>query len=208
MTRQREAFPKLDLVAFEAAFIHLRAPVCMFMLGNRMIGQLFISEVQKKSCIVNYLFAADHIRSGEFSEAIRTRDVPNQLDEWRRSFLCPGCGASKRDLYYVDSWSCASCHKLLYRSQLVDKEVKLWEERDQLHSMLRKGRPKGMHNGTYMSHRLRLAELERRLNGRPRKYASDEHDAIVTQTWVPASDSDLWSSTYTVRVGEFVRIDA
>ena len=84
--------------------------------------------------------------------------------------------------------------------------MKLWEERDRLYALLKAGRPKRMHNKTYFEHRLRLAALEGRLHGRERKVASDEHNAIITERWVPAAEIDFWSMRYSVRNGKFVRL--
>lgn len=202
---QKECFPRLDLVAAKSASEHLDAPVCVFDLSQQMVGQLFLADVQDDSIRINYLFAARHFQCVETEAVLRTITVTNPLDSLRRFLICPTCNEARRDLYYVQWWACARCHRLLYRSQLVDKDVRLWEERDRLGALLKRGRPKGMHNATYFKLRLRLAELEGRLHGRDRKVASDAHNAIVAERWVPAAEIDLWSARYRVLVGQFVR---
>jgi hypothetical protein len=170
-----------------------------------VVGQLFLVDVAKESVSINYLFAAQHVQCSETEAVLRTVEMSNPLDSYRRYFLCPTCTEARRDLYYCQSWACARCHRLLYRSQLIDKEVKLWEERDRLRALLKKDRPKGMHNTTYFEHRLRLAELDGRLHGRQEKIASDEHNTIITEQWVPAAEIDFWSMRYSVLNGSFVR---
>lgn len=201
----REAFPKVDLVAAKAAMDHMATAVCVFERRQRMVGQLFIPDVQDHSIVLNYIFASEALYAAESEVTIGTILQPSALDNLRRMFECPGCGKARRSIYYSNQWACGDCLGLSYRSQLVDKDVKLWEERDRLHSWLKNGRPKGMHNVTYMKLRQRLIELERRLHGRSRKYPSDEQDAIVTAKWLPAREIDFWSSKYTIVAGDFAK---
>lgn len=207
MLRQQEAFPRLDLVSAQAAMDRLAAAVCVFSIGKQMVGQLFLPEILDEFVKVNFVFSARHVQCAETETILRTVDAPNPLDPCRRFFICGTCSRRRRDLFYVNSWACSDCHHLLYRSQLIDKEVKLWEERDALHARLKKGRPKSMHNSTYFKHRLRLTQLEGRLHGRARKYASDEQNLIMEHRWVPPAEIDFWSSRYWVSAGNFVRRD-
>ena len=198
----RESFPKFDLVEATPAMERRSDPLCIFEQGRRMMGQLFIRKILDTSIIVRYIFASEHVNCNE-TEVV----LPTVRQEVHTIFKCPGCMFNRWSLYYRDQWKCADCHGLLYRSQLVDKEVQLWEERDRLSALLKAGRPKGMHNSTYAHHRLRLAELERLLRCRPRKYASDVHDLIVRERWVPGTDADLWFLNYTVRGGFIVKLE-
>src|SRR6476646_10479691 len=130
--RHREVFPKLDLVAAKSALDNLTTPICVFHLGRRMVGQLIVPDFDEDSIVVNYLFAMSHVNKCESEERLPTSPSPTSLDCYRRVFLCRGCGQRRWSLYFKSSWACASCLKLLYRSQLLDKEVKLWAARDAL----------------------------------------------------------------------------
>jgi hypothetical protein len=202
---QRESYPELNLVAVKSAMDHLDAAVCIFERRNQVVGQVFAPEVGEKHIDIHYLFSYDLQKSVEAEVSLKTITQKNPLDQLRRVFSCPLCDLNRWSLYYVDQWACASCHGLFHRSQLVDKEVTLAEKRDQLRALAKHGRPKGMHNRTYAQLRLELAELERRLQGRARKYASDEQDAVVTARWVAGGEIDLWSTKYVVSQGSFVR---
>lgn len=204
-TRQRESLPKFDLIAAKAAMDRIDAAVCVFELCGRMIGQAFILDVAVNFVVVNSLIINDDMWSEERQDKIETIVPKNHVDRCRRLFICPGCGANKWALYFNDGWSCAGCLHLTYRSQLVDKEVKLWEEREELRPRLKSGRPKGMHNRTYMELRQRLFALDNRLSGRFRKFASAPQDMVVHSRWVPGSEIDLWSMRYCVRQGMFVQ---
>jgi hypothetical protein len=204
LTRHREAFPKFDLIEAKAAMERMRAAVCVFDLGRRTIGQTFIAEIQDDSVILNYLFADKQFISEENRSVIKTREIKSKIAAFRRLFVCPLCDQSKQALYYKDTWACATCLRLHYRSQLIDKEVKLWEELDELRTQLRRGRPTGMHHKTFIKLKLRLSALEYRFEGRERKEAGSSHNVIVTSRWVPGAEIDLWSANYAVRGGNFV----
>lgn len=185
----------------------MEAAVCVFELRKRMIGQLFITEVLENSIVVNYTFSARNLQSGEQQELLRTSNVNSNVGPMRVLLDCRECRGRKWSLYYNHVWLCADCHELRCRSQLVDKDLKLWEEADNLGRRVREGRPKGMHNSTYIKLRQRLAVLDRQLEGKPRKYASESRARIVTARWVPGAELDLWSSRYAVERGSFVRRD-
>ena len=188
---QRECYPKLDLLAAKSAMERMDAAVCIFERLGQMIGQIFLPNTEEDSVTVHYIFAYELFSCVETEVALKIVIQNNPVDKFRPVFQCPICDLRRWHLYYVDHWACASCHGLLYRSQLVDKEVKAREERDELRALVKHGRPKGMHNPTYAEKRLRLAALETRLQGRAPKYASDEQDAVVTSRWVPGREIDL-----------------
>ena len=183
------------------------ASVCVFEQGNQMIGQAFIVDVPEYGVVIDSLIIDDDMSSEGRQDYITTTNATTTFDNNRRLFNCPQCGAKKWSLYFKHGWSCAECLRLVYRSQLVDKEVKLWEEREALRAQLCRGRPKGMHNATYMKLRQRLFELDNGLRDRLRKFPSEAQDAIVRSRWISGSEIDLWSTRYVVRGGEFVRQD-
>ena len=204
LTTQRESFPKLDLIAAKAAMDRLEVAVCVFEARKRMIGQAFIVDVHQNSILLNYVFTEEYSNYGESQIELTTINSSTIMDRNRRVFECPRCESKRWSLYYKNVWLCRDCLNLNYRSELVDKEVKLWEERDSLRQQLSRGRPKGMHNRTYMELRQRLFALDNRLSGRTQKFASSSQDMIVQSRWVSGSEVDLWSSRYSVREGDFV----
>lgn len=202
---QRESFPKFDIVAANHMMNRIPAAVCVFEIGPRMIGQLFLSDVLEESVVINYLFSAPHVHCLESVAVIATRTSSTPLDRGRRLAGCPLCKQFRWSLYYKGVWACADCLGLHYRRQLVAPEVVRWERYDELGKQLKYGRPKGMHNETYRELRQELIGLEMQLRDRPRKYASDTHDLIVTSRWVAGAEIEFWSSQYRVWNGDFVR---
>jgi len=202
--RQRESFHKFDLIAANAAMERIDAAVCVFELRGGMIGQAFIPDISEKTVTINSLILNSDVSSRERQDTIETVSLNNQVDPYRRLFLCPECGSTKWALYYENGWSCAKCLDLVYRSQLVGKDVKLWEERKTLRKRLEGGRAKGMHNKTFIKLHERLSALDCQLRGRSENFASRSHDLIVQSRWVAGAEIDLWSTQYVVRNGEFV----
>jgi len=141
-SRQRESYPRFDLIAAKAAMERVPAAVCVFEFRKRMIGQAFIVDVAEDGVAINSHILDDGMDSEERQDFIKTINTQTSLDKYRRLLVCPDCGEHKRYLYFIDGWSCADCLGLIYRTQLVDKEVKLFEEREVLRTQLRWGRPK------------------------------------------------------------------
>lgn len=203
-TKQRESYPKFDIVAANHAMNRLPAAVCVFDQGPRMVGQLFLAEFLEDSVVINYVFSAPHVHCLESVAVIDTKMSSTPLDRHRRLAGCPLCKQFRWSLYYKSVWACADCLGLHYRRQLVAPEVLRWERYDELGKQLKYGRPKGMHNETYRGLRQELIGLEMQLSDRPRRYASDTHDLIITSRWVPGAEIEFWSSQYRVRNGDFV----
>lgn len=206
--RQRESFPKLNIVAMKSAMDHLEPAVCVFSVRGRQIGQLFGVNITDECIVVDYVFADEELNSLETEIKLNTSHAPCALDSMRRVFHCPVCQARCWNLYYDEQWACACCLMLNYRSQLVDKTALLHDTRDALRGRIGAGRPKGMHHKTFVKLHDELSKLNERLVGRPRRYASAEHNLIVREEWLPGGQVDLWSSRYQVRSGSIVAIPA
>lgn len=202
----REAFPRLDIIEAEKVHDRLSAPVCIFSQQSKVVGQLFIVDSERDAIIVNYLFASPYLECNEHQVALKTSSASSPLYKERRSLLCPLCEGRRRILYYRHLWACADCLKLFYRSQLLDKEVKLWARHDDLAERVGRGRPKGMHNSTYHELLRQLASLRVEVRNKTRKYASELHNTTVTSRWHEAAKVDFWSGQYTARGGSFVRL--
>ena len=104
-------------------------------------------------------------------------------------FQCPRCGSTRRALFFGHAWVCRECSGVPYRSQRISAKVRDWEKRDQLDTLVRAGRPKGMHEKTFVKRRQELALLERKL-GDERASAPREYLLLLKRRWIrPGSDS-------------------
>ena len=154
---------------------------------------------------VHYNISTKHV-SGVGEVEFKTKTINSPLDNFRRFLYCPGCDRLCSKVHLCNTWACAKCHGLHYRRQLIDKDVARWERRQELQELVGRGRPKGMHNPTYIALREELYRLQFKLRGRARKWASCEHDLIIQAQWMAGSGIDLWSSQYAVRGDDFVRV--
>lgn len=82
-------------------------------------------------------------------------------------FLCPICGGRNAKLFMRNGrFSCRSCHKLVYRTQVLDTMGRNQRAYSRLQSKLNDGdmKPKGMHWRTYERLQGRMIAIDGRIN--------------------------------------------
>jgi hypothetical protein len=198
----REAYPRFDLIEAEA--VCQRQPSgCVFRSGRMTVGHLVVPDTADNSFLIAYFIHGPLFGPGEGELWLKTKPIKSTVHRDRRAIICPKCSELKYTIFFKDSWLCAECHGLPYRSQVVDRTCIAWENYDRLRAMSKNGRPKGMHNATYIKLLQELHSLDERLAGTPRKYAAEDHRHVCSSTWIPLKDfGDLWVSRYRIVNGD------
>jgi hypothetical protein len=158
--------------------------VCVFIseIGHEC-GVAFVSSAEDGRFVLDYSLGGPHWGFGDQGLELEYLSVPNAIDRDRIAVRCPGCERRAYILFFKGHWACPTCHKLVYRSQLVDRDTRLWEERDALRGRVGKHRPPGMHNATYAKLLERLRDLDKALRGKGFRYASQAHSYLVRSEW-------------------------
>jgi protein-arginine kinase activator protein McsA len=112
----------------------------------------------------------------------------------KRYLLCPVCDKQRQSLLFARSWACAECHKLLRRSQVIPSGVADVEREAALRLLVGRGRPLGMHSGTYDRRRKELADLTKKLTNRSFSVAAAAHDRLVHEEWRSMDEDAEWQS--------------
>lgn len=181
-----EAFPRFDLIHAHSRKGRER-PICSFANENgNPIGEAFLIGVFDDAVLLAYVFLGTRINSGPGVVRLSTATVGNGVDKGRRYLLCPDCERRVGTLVFTESWACRTCHRLVYRVQMIGEDVAAWEGMNELRARLDAGRPHGMWQKTYARTRARdqrrLTELRKRA-GRVWKVASNVHRYRVDPVW-------------------------
>lgn len=192
--RYQEAYPCFHIVRAVAANAG-GATVCQFVDNlRRTVGHLSIRERCRTTITLEYELASSYIRNCYESVTLDVDRTPNQVDANRRSVFCPGCKKRGSTLVFVGEWKCRLCHGLCYRSQLVDKHTLVLERRNTLKSLIKAGRPKGMHRTTFDYLKQELSTLSLATKGIINRGSSDAHAYVVIGTWTsPIEEPSLFS---------------
>jgi ribosomal protein S27AE len=203
--RHREAYPRFNVVQAYAASRRMNDnPVCVFTQNGYTLGQLIVDEITPDSMTILYFLCGKYLRHGQYSEEIKTKPAPSGVDKARCSLTCPGCLSSTFNVYYVDRWACARCHRLTYRSKLISSDIRLFHRRDDLKRLVGRGRPKHMRATTYEKLALELEHAERFIAGRV-YLANDVHSIGTEDKWVrPREVGELLIQGYMVLNGDLV----
>lgn len=104
-------------------------------------------------------------------------------------FTCPDCERQVANLIFVEQWACRECHGLVYRSTLLDANVRAEEWRAErlvaVQELIGLGRPKGMRHATFRALRLELTQLQRTARGSLGATANRERLARIDSEWIP-----------------------
>jgi ribosomal protein S27AE len=190
----REAYPWFDIRQAKAAHDRWKSPVCVFSEGKGMIGQLLVSQADwhGNPLSIRYVFALKHVKLGQGDEYFSLNSAPSGIDPNRKSIQCPMCARSIFKIYFADRWACAECHGLIYRSQLIGKNMEKYERRAELLQLVGRGRPKHMRSETFVALRQELRDLGEWL-GRRVFVANQVHSLKIVPKWKPAAEvGDLW----------------
>jgi ribosomal protein L37AE/L43A len=185
----REAYPAFDVNRATAAGQKGRE-LCVFSNERGLrLGVAFVTRPEGASSLVlEHTIGGPYLSYSDQGIRVRVEPLPNQLNDARLAVLCPMCHRRRSILVYKDHWACAKCHKLLYRSQVVDKLTLKWERKEWLTAKIGKGRPLGMHNKKYVPLRQELDLLQEQFAGKLPRYASAEHSYRISSEWRPADD--------------------
>ncbi len=184
--RYREAYPQFDIIQAMSALNrgHL---ICEFTDRWGDARGVARFDVCGNRCQLEFDFHFPHTETrtgtGTGWMVFELTPISNGIAKNRVMLLCPACETKKRILFFKDTWSCASCLELSFRSQLIHPLTKKWEKVDQLATRLSRGKPHGIHNTTYAKHLLKLENLRQELYGKNRCYASDKYSAIIECNW-------------------------
>jgi hypothetical protein len=188
--RYQEAFPKFNMFEARCALKYSNK-ICEFVdhVGRKM-GHARITGVDDTHLTLEYKFGSPFV-----PYTYNTIDIPLVAKElWSNNYpnniLCPACNEIKSVLIYQETWKCRSCHKLLYRTQHLDRVTILWERMKRLESVVGYARPKGMHAKTYRPLRKKYNDLRRSLTGVAVPEASNAHSYFLVATWRDAVAED------------------
>jgi len=187
--RHREAYPKLDILQASTSFRSGRN-LCVYRHERGgVLGVLqFTPSSDWQTAILFGQLQGPQVPywSGEF--LLRLLQTKNCVTATRRAAACPGCGRRVQMLYCVGGWSCAKCHRLHYRRQLVDRLTLAAEDLQEFEEQLTAPRPKWMHQRTFAKKRAAdqasVDRLKPLLKDPWRRVASAAHQARVEGTWM------------------------
>jgi hypothetical protein len=200
--RYREAYPQFDIVQAQAA-MRRGLSICEF--TDRWDDPKGVARLTlgNNCCQLDYDFRLPHVGAGKGWQGFDLTHTVNGYVKDRALLICPKCETKKKIVFFKDTWACASCLQLSFRSQLIHPLSKKWEKFDELVGIVKNGKPHGMHNETYDKILVKLEKLEAKLYGKSRRYASDKYSEIVKCTWRDPQLSDhfsLDSITHTVEL--------
>ena len=181
--KYREAYPRLDVLQ-AAASARQGCDLCVFGIGPGIMGALrFTPNQDWTEAGLTGELAGRHIDIWKGTTTIELIPSAGKFGTGARAANCPCCGKRVQVLVFTDRWGCPSCARLLYRRQVVDRTVLLFEDLNAFSSLL-KGRPKGMHQRTFRQAAQRIKALRAELKGRPYQVASVHHRDIVEARWL------------------------
>lgn len=181
--RYREAYPQLDIVQAKAAFDRGDI-ICEF--TDRFDEPLGVArfDIRGDRCQLEYEIRFPFTETRTDWKEFQLVLVPNGIAKNRVMILCPRCTTKKKILFFKkDKWSCASCLKLSFRSQLIHPLSRRWEKFYILANRLESGKPHGMHNKTYIILLSHLELLRKELYGKQHRFASDKYSDILKCIW-------------------------
>lgn len=165
-----------------------RAALCRFTAGRTHIGDLLVTRVTDERVLVVYKCLLADPAWTPTPDHFRLIRKPNGVDRGRAYFACKGCKNAKATLFLRGTWMCASCHRLGYRQQKLDKLTVAWERRRSLEAQIAVGRPRYMRHRKY---RALLSELEklRKMPPRSQAYPNTAHRQMVESRWLALNEA-------------------
>ena len=190
--RYREAYPQLDVLNALRSF-NKGQTICDFADSSGEKKGVAKFDRRGDRCQLQYHFHFPQTALARDWVELELAPVSNGFTDSRVMVVCPVCSGRKRNLYFRDAWSCASCAELLCRVQLIHPDSRKWEKLDRLSRGLERGKPHGMHSKTYSNRLSDILVLKNELYEKPRVYASNKYADIVSSTWrLPVSGDDFW----------------
>jgi hypothetical protein len=179
-----EAYPRLNVREARKQLLSGRGEVCWRNARGEFVGMGRIQINDANSLVVDYQFRdVGHIAScqatASFECSIR------KMDYSQEDFLalCPRCSTRVRTLLLFDcAWTCYHCQPLAHRSKMVGDLVRKSERLAELERLSAAGRPKGMHNRTYLKVRDERFLLKQELEGH-RGMAREIYEEVITSCW-------------------------
>jgi hypothetical protein len=134
--------------------------------------------------------------------------APSRVDPKRVYFRCPQCNCRTATIVLKAQWKCRTCHELVYRRQLIPRNVAAAEALQALDARVGGGRPVGMHHTTYLEMLNQLDRLRTQADGTMPPEASLAHRRAISASWVGQSElpDGLWMRGYTMRDGAPVKM--
>lgn len=203
--KHREAYARLDIRKVKAGCESKRIYCRYLNEGGAMYGEVFILEVHETELILGFTLGGPYFKNGEGTISLRIEHVPDPVNREGHVFRCPDCNAARKTLFFNGRWSCADCHGLKFRSQMVPRDVQIDERkldrRDKLRKWLANGRPHRMRQATYKTLKRELYQLDAWAKGNRPKVASAQHRYRIRDEWIELKDlrEALWHSDYIVR---------
>lgn len=182
--RYLEAYPRFDMVRAKAATENEDLEVCEFadQIG-RVHGLARFGDMTEDSIVLEYKITLPYLPGVYSSTKLKLVKAPNGVDENRIITCCPKCHKRKVLLVYLHGWACSNCHGLIYRSQTMPTCTRFFEKKNALHSIIKRGRPKGMHHATFSALHKKLSELSKQLKGETVQYLNEHQIHIIQSTW-------------------------
>lgn len=202
--RFREYYPSFSIVEARRAIAEGRV-VCLFHLGPGTVGQLMCWEWRPMESLLLKLEVGMPFVERHDAVLLRLAPVPTGLGANREALVCPQCEKPKFVIFCAPSWACAKCNRLMYRSQLANRDAVRAEKLEALEVEMRHGRPAGMHNSTYRRRQEELRALRQAVRSRAKAYANFDHQRVTRAEWVePSQVQNLWFPDFQVEHGSIV----
>ena len=191
--RYREAYPKLDVL--QGSVAHRRGrDICAYRNeSGRPLGVVqFVPQDDLAAAVLKTQLHGPYLTFWVGSATIELLKSTNEPQGIRRAAACPACGGRVQTLFYVTSWACAACHKLLYRRQLVDRLTLAAEDLVEAEERLSKRRARGEHQRKFAERQAAdqaTVERLRPLVSAPwQRVASVAHQPRVDGVWMSLTE--------------------
>jgi hypothetical protein len=189
----QDGYPRFDIVKAKAA-LERELTVCEFSNGRGMpFGVALMDGTPDTHFTLKYAIALPFLATRVSSVDLELAPVANNYDPYRVVVLCPGCSKRKIVLVFRNSWKCAACHGLLYRSQCMTTDTRHAEKRNAIKKQIKGGRPKGMQNRTYARLVAEYRKLTKTVGKGTPLVANDVSSFVVTTEWrTDKADDSFW----------------
>ncbi len=191
--RYLEGYPRLDMLRVKAAADD-GGKICWFVDQRGMThGLARLKDITDRHITIEYEITLPYLPARHGSIRLDRVYAPGDGAMHRLMTNCPRCAKPKIVLVYAETWACSHCHRLPYRSQTMDYHTRSFERREELRMIVKRGRPKGMHNKSFLKVRAELKEISKRLNNISERTSNRDQNIIISSRWNDENASPgLW----------------
>src|SRR5688572_21290354 len=139
--RYLEGHPRLDMLRVKTAADDGRK-ICEFVDQRGLThGLAHLINITDRHITIEYEITLPYLPSRHGSIRLDKVYAAGDGAMHRLMTHCPRCAKPKIVLVYAETWACSHCHGLPYRSQTMDYHTRLFECRERLRKIVKRGRP-------------------------------------------------------------------